>query len=86
VPVLNPQSGTVFWSEDSKRVFLRDEYAADDTKIRVFDVAGPGPNEIKGLDGKIRTEISAHIPANERPFGPSIPKPVSQPAILPEVL
>jgi len=59
------RDGTVFWSEDSKRVFLRDEYAADDTKIRVFDVAGLQPREIKGLDEKIRKVIFAHIPENE---------------------
>src|ERR1700689_311537 len=29
------RDGTVFWSDDSKYVFLRDEYAADDTNIRV---------------------------------------------------
>ena len=59
------RDGTVFWSEDSKRVFLRDEYAADDTKIRVFDLTGPVPKEIKGLDRKIRMAIYAHIPQNK---------------------
>lgn len=46
------RNGRAFWSEDSKRLFLRDEYAADDTKIRVFDVSGPKPTEIRGLDDK----------------------------------
>lgn len=59
------RDGTVFWSEDSKRVFLRDEYAADDTKIRVFDVSGAKPKEIMGLDRKIRNTIFAHIPKSE---------------------
>ena len=55
------RSGTAFWSDDSKRLFLRDEYAADDTKIRIFDVTGPAPREIKGLDPKLRKAIFAHI-------------------------
>jgi hypothetical protein len=57
--------GTVFWSEDSKRVFLRDEYAADDTRIRVFDVSGGVPREIKGVDQTIRRAIFNRIPQNE---------------------
>jgi len=59
------RDGTAFWSEDSKRVFLRDEYAADDTKIRVFDVTGLVPKEIKGLDNRLRRAIFARIPENE---------------------
>jgi hypothetical protein len=59
------RDGTLFWSEDSKRLFLRDEYAADDTKIRVFDVTGSVPKEIEGLDRGIRRAIFAHIPENE---------------------
>jgi len=59
------RSGTAFWSEDSKRVFLRDEYAADYTRIRVFDVSGTAPREIKGLDGTIRKAVFARIPDNE---------------------
>jgi hypothetical protein len=42
-------------------LFLRDEYAADDTKIRIFDVTGPVPREIRGLDPKIRRAIFAHV-------------------------
>ena len=38
---------------------------ADDTKIRVFDVTGPQPREVDGLDRKIRKEINAHIPTDE---------------------
>jgi hypothetical protein len=59
------RSGTVFWSGDSKRLFLRDEYAADDTKIRVFDVAGVVPKEIQGLNDKIQKALFAHIPQNK---------------------
>jgi len=59
------RNGTAFWSEDSKRVFLRDEYAADDTEIRVFDVTGSVPTEIKGLDDRIRRAIFARIPGDE---------------------
>ncbi len=59
------RKGIVFWSEDSKRLFLRDEYAADDTKIRVFDLTGPAPEEIKGLNHRIQNAIFAHIPANK---------------------
>jgi hypothetical protein len=59
------RNGTTFWSGDSKRLFLRDEYAADDTKIRVFDLAGAVPKEIKGLDDKIQKALFAHIPQNK---------------------
>ena len=59
------RDGTVFWSEDSKRLFLRDEYAADDTNIRVFDVTGPMPKEVKGIDRRIREAVFSHVPANE---------------------
>jgi hypothetical protein len=59
------RSGTAFWSGDSKRLFLRDEYAADDTKIRVFDVTAAVPKEIKGLDDKIQKALFAHIPQNK---------------------
>lgn|SRR2546422_6929191 len=59
------RNGTAFWSEDSKRLFLRDEYAADDTKIRVFDVTGTVPKEIKGLDSSIQNAIFARIPQNK---------------------
>lgn len=58
------RSGTAFWSEDSKRLLLRDEYAADDTKIRVFDVSSSTPREINGVDPKIRKAIYAHVPDN----------------------
>jgi hypothetical protein len=59
------RNGTAFWSEDSKRLFLRDEYAADDTRIRVFDATGPIPKEINGLNHRIQRAISAHIPPNK---------------------
>lgn len=59
------RNGTAFWSGDSKRLFLRDEYAADDMKIRVFDVTGAVPKEIKGLDDKIQKALFAHIPQNK---------------------
>ena len=59
------RNGTAFWSDDSKRLFLRDEYAADDTKIRVFDLTGPVPKEIKGLDSRIEGAILARIPRNK---------------------
>jgi hypothetical protein len=59
------RNGTAFWSGDSKRLFLRDEYAADDTKIRVFDVTGAVPKEIKGLDDKIQKALFAHIPQDK---------------------
>jgi hypothetical protein len=59
------RNGTVFWSEDSKRLFLRDEFAADDTKIRVFDLTGPVPKEIVGLDRKIREAVFFQIPKNK---------------------
>jgi hypothetical protein len=59
------RNGTVFWSDDSQRLFLRDEFAADDTKVRVFDVTGPVPKEIKGLDRRIRNAIYALVPRNK---------------------
>lgn len=59
------RNGTAFWSGDSKRLFLRDEYAADDTRIRVFDVTGGVPKEIRGLDDKIQKAFFAHIPQSK---------------------
>jgi hypothetical protein len=59
------RDGTVFWSEDSKRLFLRDEFAADDMRIRVFEVTGPIPKVIKGLNGRIQQAIFSHIPSNK---------------------
>jgi hypothetical protein len=59
------RNGTAFWSEDSQRLFLRDEYAADDTNIRVFDITGSSPKEIKGLDRRIRNAILAYVPQNK---------------------
>lgn len=59
------RNGTAFWSGDSKRLFLRDEYAADDTRIRVFDLSGAVPKEVKGLDDKIQKALFAHIPKNK---------------------
>lgn len=59
------RSGTAFWSEDSKRLFLRDAYAADETKIRVFDLTGAVPREIKGLDSRIQKAIHARIPRDK---------------------
>ena len=53
------------WSDDGKRLFLRDEYAADGTKIRVFDLTGAAPKEIKGVDREIRSAIFTHIPPSE---------------------
>jgi hypothetical protein len=46
-------------------LFLRDEFAADDTKIRVFDVTGAVPKEIKGLDDKIQKALFARIPQDK---------------------
>jgi hypothetical protein len=57
--------GTAFWSDDSRWLFLRDEYAADDTKIRVFDVSGAAPKQIKGVDREIRRTIFNRIPLNK---------------------
>jgi hypothetical protein len=59
------RDGRAFWSEDSKRLFLRDEFAADDTKIRIFEVIGTRPKEIRGLDNRIRKAISSRIPEDE---------------------
>lgn len=59
------RSGIAFWSEDSRRIFLRDQYAADDTRIRVFEVSASGPKEIEGLDNKIRRATYRRIPQSE---------------------
>jgi hypothetical protein len=59
------RNGTAFWSGDSKRLFLRDEYAADDTMIRVFDVTEKMPQEIKGLNDKIEKAVLAHVPKDK---------------------
>lgn len=55
------RDGTAFWSRDSERLLLEDEYAADDTKIRVFDFSNSIPKEIKGIDPELRKAIFAHI-------------------------
>ena len=68
------RDGTVFWSEDSKRLFLMDEYAADDTMIRVFDVTGEVPREIRGLDRVIRRSLFTRVPRNESTFWLVYPK------------
>ena len=59
------RDATVFWSGDSSRVFLRDEYAADDTNIRVFEITEQTPKEIGGLDGSIRKAVFRHVSAHE---------------------
>lgn len=59
------RDGRAFWSDDNKRLFLRDEYTADDTRIRIFDVAGSVPRELKGLDHRIRSAIFSRIPQGE---------------------
>jgi hypothetical protein len=59
------RNGTVLWSYDSKRLILRDEYAADDTRLRVFDLTGSGPQELHGLDRSIKRVVSTHTPRTE---------------------
>lgn len=59
------RSGMVVWSEDSRKVLLRDSYVADDTRIRAFEVARSAPKEIEGVDHRIRRAIFARIPENE---------------------
>jgi|SRR5215469_2067463 len=68
------RSGTAFWSGDSKRVFLQDRYAADDTRIRIFDVSGAEPREISGLDKAVRRAIFGRIPSNETTLWVSYPR------------
>jgi hypothetical protein len=59
------RNGTVFWSDDSKRLILRDEYAADDTRLRVFDLTDSGPQELHGLDRSIKKDVASHTPQTE---------------------
>jgi hypothetical protein len=59
------RDATAFWSGDSRCLFLRDEYAADDTNIRVFDLTTKTPKEILDLDRSIRKDIFRHIPTDE---------------------
>ena len=61
------RNGTVFWSQDSKRLLLRDEYAADDTRIHVFYLEGSDPQEIHGLDRSVKRAISSHLPPDQTP-------------------
>lgn len=58
----------VLWSSDGRRLLLVDEYAADDTKIRIFDVTGGTPKEVTGVDEKIRAAIFSYISAEETTF------------------
>jgi len=44
---------------------LRDEYAADDTNIRVFDLTSGTPKEVEGLNRHIQETILSHISAGE---------------------
>jgi len=57
------RNGTAFWSEDSKWLILRDEYAADDTKIRLFDLNLSSPREIRGLDTRVKRHVLRHVPS-----------------------
>ena len=59
------RDATAFWSGDSRRLFLRDEYAADDTHIRVFELTTETPKEILGLDDRIRKAVFRHISSEE---------------------
>ena len=59
------RNGTAFWSQDSRHLFLRDELAADDSRIRVFDLTGFEPNEINALDQTVRGIISSRLAAGE---------------------
>jgi len=54
-----------FWSLDGKEMLLKDEYAADDMKLRVFNVVGPRPQEAHGLDRAIKRAILSHIPIHD---------------------
>jgi len=59
------RDATAFWSGDSRRLFLRDEYAADDTHIRVFELTTETPKQIRGLDHSIRKAVFRHISSEE---------------------
>ena len=59
------RNGTAFWSQDSRHLFLRDEFTADDTRIRVFDLNGFEPKEIEALDQTVRQIIFSHLPTDE---------------------
>lgn len=68
------RNGTVFWSQDSEWLILRDEYAADDTRLRVFDLMNSGPQELHGIDHSIKGVISVHTPPNEESLWVTYPE------------
>ncbi len=59
------RNGTAFWSSDGKELLLRDEYAADDMKLRVFNLIGPRPQEIHGLDRAIKRAVFSQVPNHD---------------------
>jgi len=52
----------VFWSPDTRWLLLIDDYAADDAKIRIFDLQSSGPKEVRGLDRSLKSHVFRHIP------------------------
>jgi hypothetical protein len=59
------RNGTAFWSSNGKELLLRDEYAADDMKLRVLHLIGPRPQEIHGLDRAIKRAVLSRIPNHD---------------------
>jgi hypothetical protein len=66
--------GTAFWSQDSERLFLLDAYAADEMRIRVFDVTGTVPKEIEGVNRVMQRAVFARIPKDEETLWFTYPK------------
>jgi hypothetical protein len=61
------RSGTVYWSANGHWLVLRDNFAADDTRLEAFDVQGEVPRSVKGIDRAVQSQISALIPKNKMP-------------------
>jgi hypothetical protein len=68
------RNGTAFWSQDSKWLILIDEYAADDTKIRLFDLNLSSPREVHGLDARVKHHVLNHVPSRHSTLWITYPK------------
>jgi hypothetical protein len=54
--------GAAWFSDDSRWLVFRDEFAKDDTALRAFDLSGDAPREIHHLDDHVRRAIQKQIP------------------------
>lgn len=68
------RNGTAIWSDESKWLILIDEYAVDDTKIRLFHMGQSAPREVHGLDRRVRRHVLNNLPRNHSILWLNYPK------------